>query len=74
MAQGRVKLGMLERLGRGRKVKEIVGSREESHCLSPEGSDPIRRAMSVHTRSSTGSASFLTDLALSKVNCTLGLW
>lgn len=31
--KGQVRLGMLQRLGRGKSVKEVEGSREKSHHL-----------------------------------------
>lgn len=58
-------------------MKEVEGSRENpittgSTALLLKTRNPFHGAVSTH-RSSTGSVSFLTDLALSEVSHTLGL-
>lgn len=73
--KGQVRLGMLQR-GRGKSVKELRGAGTSpittgSTALPLKTRNPFCGAVSTHRRS-TDSVSFLTDLALSKANHTLG--
>lgn len=73
--KGQVRLGMLQR-GRGKSVKELRGAGTSpittgSTALPVKTRNPFCGAVSTHRRS-TDSVSFLTDLALSKANHTLG--